>query len=320
MREYRLWVSGSIEKQLARLTCHELPWLTRLVIAYEGSRTVSPEALIAAAPNLVELYLIGDRVFERFDHPTLRRVYTTAAPPATRAETIAIGEVADLDRHPALPNWRWRKILMTISRTPDCNVLYARRELAEWPDSVPALLVRLASARLVELDGPIVELSLLGRRVLDWLTTPPPTPMPIPTLDPRASLALARARSADEEPTGWGVGQVDQHHALLAACLDGMPLDRIERAALAHYLATLRTMVAGQQERLVYDDLGALATVFRMVVAVHALGDRGLLTFDAIGTPAQWRLMVQLAGMLEGFADERAGLWLCIGYGQPPVL
>src|SRR5204862_120781 len=77
-----------------------------------------------------------------------------------------------------------RTFLEAIATTADCNELYATYgDLVQEHDSLPAVLMRLDEARLIDLDGPFASLTQLGRGVLGWPTVHDRRPPRVPPSD-----------------------------------------------------------------------------------------------------------------------------------------
>jgi len=283
---------------LEHLVAQPRPWLTRLAIEYDGNERCSDaltRAVIAATPNLVELYSVGQRVFYSFHHPALQRLYASL-PPKTNAEVIALDECGYVPRALALDDARLQTWLAAIAATPDCNQLYARDDLVGPHDSVPAMLVRLHIAKAVELDGPFVRLTPAGRCVLG--ATPTEHARFQPHLPPGRNVRGLRIAHPDGQ-SSQAVGE--RHRAFVAACLERMPLDDVTCAALEHYLALIDGVTEGD---IAYDgDVGALVAAFDVLDALNDLADRGL-DWLAFGDSADWRAMRAARWMLGGIHEE----------------
>jgi hypothetical protein len=288
-----------VVRSLEQLVAQPRPWLTRIAIEYDGDERCSDaltRAVIAATPNLVELYSVGKPVFDSFRHPTLQRLYASQ-PPETDAEVIALDDCGYVPRSLALADDRLRTWLAAIEATPDCNQLYVRDDLVGPHDSVPAMVVRLHIAKAVKLDGPFVRLTPAARCVLHATPTehPPFAPHPPPGPHVRG----LRICHPDGE-SSQGV-PAERHRAFVAACLERMPVDDATRAALEHYVA----FTAGVTERgIAYDgDVGALVAAFETLDALDHFADHGL-DWLALGDPVDWRTMRAARWMLGGIHEE----------------
>ena len=327
------WAMGpepeEVIESLEHLVRHPRPWLTRLVIEYVGKKPCDPslcQALIAATPNLVELYSLGHRLFESFHHPSLQRLYTgrlyqqtPAEVPDTSAETR---EVVDY----GFPgNWLVTDeddlgvYLEFIELTPECNELYATYgDLVDPHDTLPALLGRFHHAGLVQLDGPVVRLSAAGRSILHG--QPParraaPSRLPPSDLNnrkwvlwgesrpPGRSRAQDRARpdrsKSDRELLIVGLlrNQVD----LLLACLQNFAIDDDCYHAIRHFIEFLADVVdAGEWTDVEYTgDLATLEHALRTLQTYHRLEDYHLSHFSHVGDSTDWSNLGQIITFLD---------------------
>jgi hypothetical protein len=159
VRGYTCWgTHPRLGAALARLASKPRPWLKRLVIAYWGSRPYPQELaaeLARATPNLEELHLIGRPPFHAIAHPGVKRIVLD------QAMAIELPEVPRERRTSREWSTGWpvsaedlELVQQVVRDLPDCNLLYDWYAEA-FGEPMPALLARVASAGLIELDGPI---------------------------------------------------------------------------------------------------------------------------------------------------------------------
>jgi hypothetical protein len=313
-------LTAAVLQALERLAAQPRPWLTRLAIDYQGELRCDPalcDRLIAATPNLVELYTLGDCLFDSFHHPSLRRLYATPAfqPPGGGGVPDTDAEVIELsDYGCGYPTTSFaleddlgavRTLLEAIEATADCNELYATYgDLVQEHDSMPAVLMRLDEAGLVTLDGPFARLTAVGRGMLHGSTVRDRRPSAVPPHDANNGEWVLWASEAGPRQPGSSsvsVGLLRTHCDLLVACLERMPLERAAHEVIRDYLALLCQVVAAGESTDVEltVDLRSLAATLRTLLVFHRLTDYHLDSFDDIGDDTDWSYLEQLVQFLE---------------------
>jgi hypothetical protein len=303
---------------LERLAAHPRPWLTRLAIDHAGDARCEPslrDRLIAATPNLAELYTLGQCLFDSFRHPSLRRLYATPLfqRPGSAGVPDTDAEVIELTHHGYAVNWFAQAndldavltYLEAIETTADCNELYATYgDLAPPHDSMPAVLMRLDEAGLVELDGPFANLSTIGRGLLRGSTDCAAPRVPPDDLNNRKWVLWAsEAGGRPGERACVIAGLLRTHCALLVTCLERIPLDGAARDAIRDYLAFLCNVVAaGEWTDVEFEaDLPALAAALRSLLVAHRLTDYDIDCFEDVGDDTDWSYLEQLVDFLASF-------------------
>lgn len=268
------------------------PWLTRLVIANHGEERLSAaevRALIAATPRLAEVWLLGAPMFDAFEHPAVRRARVD-----TRASTVWCPDSVTVSRieAPAYATGATvsaadlELVSQLVELAPDCNQLYTYG--AEIAD-LPALLVRLAAAKLVELDGPIVRAATPGM------------------------VLVARQQPSEHEPPtnqrGWiemhpdyvEITDLGVHTRFLRACLATYPVSARMHDALVDYLGSWR-----REPRYIEAELmGQFHDAFNALLELRGL-------FPAVTVPGDgWLLVERLAQPFDGGAG---GVFRQYGY------
>jgi hypothetical protein len=274
VRSYSTWWENHTIAYLEQLASRPRPWLTRLAYFYEGTerRPALCDAILAAAPNLVEVYEVGDRLL---DHP--KRV---------DGEPPSIGPALRLDPETL------QRYLAAIDREWDCNKL--QLDVGSH-DTLPALLVRLNQSEVVELTGPIVRVTPLGHAILRWPRTTSASPLPPPVMDGVLCLEDPIERDDPDDTPGQRCGQLRGISALIATCLARMPIDEDTARRLVEMQAFLRTITAPPRAYPGKPPVEAL----RQLVSLHELGDRGFALFDDLGDDEQWRHFNRFVRFLE---------------------
>ena len=309
---------AAVVDALERLAAHPRPWLTRLAIDHAGDARCEPalrDRLIAATPNLVELYTLGQRLFDSFRHPSLRRLYATPLfqRPASAGVPDTDAEVIELTHYGYAVNWFAQgndldaalTYLEAIESTADCNELYATYgDLVDAHDSLPAVLARLDEAGLVELDGPFANLSTLGRGLLRGSTSCAAPRVPPDDADNRKWVLWASEagrRAGDRACVIAGL--LRTHCALLVTCLERIPLDDAARGALRGYLGFLCDVVAAGEwtDVELEADVPALTAALRTLLAAHRLTHYHLECFEDVGDDTAWSYLEQLTEFLASF-------------------
>jgi hypothetical protein len=306
---------------LERLAARPRPWLTRLAIDQRGHVSCDPalrDRLIAATPNLTELYALGERMFDSFPHPSLRRLYVSPAGrrarpavPDTAADVLevehcgypsrAFAQDRDLDAGQDGDLDAALTFLEAIELAPDCNDLYARYGgLVQPHDSLPAVLVRLDEAGLVRLDGPFARPTAAGRALRQ-----PPAARDR-RLDPGESYGKWVLWASDTSATssvGRPVvaGPLSSHCGLLAACAEHLPIDDDAITVLRAYRDFLSDVVdAGEsKDRKLTLELPPLVRVLRTLVTFHRLTDYYIDQFAGVGDDRGWLYLADLVQFLE---------------------
>ncbi len=308
---------------LEQIAARPRPWLTRLAIDYRGNAPCDPalrDRLIAATPNLTELYTLGERLFDSFRHPSLRRLYATPlfqqARPGGIPETGA--EVIELTHYGYAVSWfaqssdldAVRTFLEAIETTADCNELYAiYGGLAEEHDSLPAVLMRLDEAGLVELDGPFASLTELGRGLLHGSVSvgAPPRVPPHDRNNYKWVLWASEAGRRAGHRACAIVGLLRAHCELIVTCLERIPLDRAVQEVLRDYLEFLCDVVAAGEWTDVELAVSppALTAALRSLLVAHRLTDYHIECFSDVGDDTDWSYLAELLELLESQRDAR---------------
>lgn len=342
VRGYSTWSSpfssdprpDAVREALERLARRPRPWLTRLAVEYAGERPCDPslgQELIAATPNLIELYALGNQLFDSFDHPALRYLYTArlyqqpaAEFPDNRAEVIGI-----LD-HGYTGNWLvddeedLSTFLELIEITPTCNDLYASyNDLVGPHDSIPALLVRFHEAGLVQLRGPTARLSIVGRSILHGdppPRRPRPSRVPPTTIGQRKWVLWCESLSAKRpgaEPEFLIAGLLSEHTTFLLACLQNFAVDQSCYEAIRDFLAFLADVVdAGEWQNVPFEgDLAELDRALRILLGYHRLKDYHLSHFSHIGNDTRWSSLESLARFLHRVKYRGARVMFRVAWG-----
>lgn len=305
------------------------PWLSRLVIEYPSAQPLDAklrDALVAATPNLVDLYAFHQRPFDAFHHPSLERMYVTpmlqkppTGVPTTTAEVI---EILDY-------GWggRWvtereniETYLEAIELAPDCNELYAAfGDLVGPHDSLFAMIVRMHEAGIVELDGPFVQLSATGRALLRWPEIPPqrrPSRMP-PNLvgDRKWVLWIESAELAERELLIAGL--VWMQSELLVDTLAMLPLETHARTIIHAYLAFLTDVIdAGEWEDVAYTEpLPELVAALEQPLAFRRLHDFDLAPFMDFGDAGAWSQLENVVATLDRIAKRGGRAMFRVAWG-----
>jgi hypothetical protein len=331
---YRGPPASAVLRALDRLAAHPRPWLTRLALDYCGDTLCDPalrDRLIAATPNLVELYTLGERLFDTFHHPSLRRLYATPAfqrPGSGGGVPDTHAEVLEIFHYGYATNWFARDndldavliLLEAIETTSDCNDLYATYgDLAQEHDSMPAVLMRLDEAGLIQLDGPFASLTPFGRGLLRP-TLRDRTPPRVPPSDSNNRKWVLWASDSDDRPPQRLLailGLLRTHCAILVACLVRMPLDDTARHAIHAYLSFLCDVVAaGEWQNVELDvDLPTLASALRSLLAAHRLTTYHLDCFADLGDDTDWSYLQQLVELLDGSQTTSGRAWFRVAWG-----
>jgi hypothetical protein len=298
---------------LERLAARPRPWLTRLAIDQRGHLRCDPalrDRLIAATPNLTELYTLGERMFDSFHHPSLRRLYVSPADQRARPavpDTSARGIEVE---HSGYPTRSFAKhhdlvaaltFLEAIELVADCNELYASYgDLAPPHDSLPAILMRLDEAGLVRLDGPFARPTSAGRGLLQ------PPAVRDRTLDAGETYGKWVLWAADS-PARSSEGQhivadlLSRHCRLLATCAERLPIDAAAIDVLREYRDFLSDVVDADEWKDVKLtlELPPLARVLRTLVTFHRLTDYYIERFADVGDDRAWSNLEGLVRFLE---------------------
>jgi hypothetical protein len=299
-----------VRASLQRLAARPRPHLTRLRIAVRsgGGRepaigAVTTDALIAAAPRLVELEVGGRRVLDAFSHPALRRLHMSnhdsivAAPAVTAAGAgfLRITCATDTGRFSrAVSREELRRALETVGRATSYDALYAEHADV-FGESLPALLARLESAGLVHLHEGTPVLSAAGRGVLDGgFAAPavrrplerPPTPVPLFRHENNVWLETRRQIAF--------VGHIRTLSRLACLWLERLPLVAATRRVIEDYLGLLHDLRRGPWA---HAEESVSANLDRVLDQIAALQSAGLDPRRA-GEDSVWQA---------GWSDLRAG-------------
>ncbi|NVJ20006.1 hypothetical protein HUW62_01975 [Myxococcus sp. AM011] len=240
------------------------------------------DALIAAAPHLHELLLLGTRPsFDAFPHPTVRRVYVGQGNLPAPQNTLTVPDGVEVRgtshaegrRGPWVENAEQELALEAVQAQPDCGQLEESygAYFAEV-GSLPALLARLRSAGLVAMDGPRVRLTTAGR-VLSNLE-----PLRVPRVPPAPPdlgrwVLWAEARQSASEQHSVPIRSLSGHLQWLDACLSLAPLDtRVQDTLVSYRRFLIDTLVpAGEHEVLAFDSPGPLAEAVETMLELEDL-------------------------------------------------
>ncbi len=273
------------EQALARFASRPRPWLTRLTLGNGGSAPFSDtvrDALIASAPHLQELLLMGRPAFDAFMHPGVRRLYVERSPRHRQRHTVAVPrgvEVRELypsgdARGPSVQREEVDLALDAVDETPDLGQLESRYgALFTDGDSLPALLLRLRSAGLVALDGPIARLTAAGRVLRNKEAHHPPRVRALEVDSLKWVLWADTGRRREREV--YILGILAWHAQLIDRCLALVPLSKEVQDTLVawrHFLGEV--LIADDDERLQFGALGPLAQAVETLLELWDLLER----------------------------------------------
>ncbi|HWO20288.1 MAG TPA: hypothetical protein VNO30_16075 [Kofleriaceae bacterium] len=299
-----------VRASLQRLAARPRPHLTRLRIAVRSGAGREPaiggattDALVAAAPRLVELEVGGRRVLDAFSHPALRRLHMSnhdsivAAPGATAAGGgfLRITCATDTGRYSrAVSREELGRALATVARATSYDALYAEHADV-FGESLPALLARLESAGLVHLQAGAPVLSAVGRGVLGGGFAAPTVRRPLER--PPAPVPILRGENNVWLETHRQIAFVGHIHTLSRlACLwlERLPLPAATRRVAWDYLGLLHDLRRGPRA---HAEESVSANLDRTLEQLATLQDAGLDPRRA-GEDSVWQ---------PGWSDLRAG-------------
>jgi hypothetical protein len=298
-----------VRASLQRLAARPRRHLLRLRIAVRGAGRepsiggATTDALVAAAPRLVELEVGGRRVLDAFAHPTLRRLHMSnhdsilAAPGATAAGGgfLRITCATDTGRFSrAVSRAELQRALEMIAGATSYDALYTEHADV-FGESLPALLARLESAGLVHLHEGTPALSAAGRGVLGGgFAAPvvrrplerPPTPVPLFRSENNVWLETRRQIAF--------VGHIRMLSRLACLWLERLPLPAATRRVVEDYLSLLHDLRRGPWA---HAEESVSANLDRTLDRIAALEDAGLDPRRA-GEDSVWQ---------PGWSDLRTG-------------
>jgi len=278
-----------VRASLQRLAARPRPYLTHLRIAIRTGAAREPaigdaaaEALIAAAPRLVELDVSGRRVLGAFPHPALRRlrmshhdsIVATAPGIAAGNGFLRITCTIDAGRFArAISQGELRRALEAIAAAPSYDALYAA-QADVFGESLPALIARLEQAGLVHLHDGTPALSSAGRGVLDGGFAAPAV---LRSLE-RAPAPVSHLRRDNNVwlETRHQIAFVGHIHTLSRlACLwlERLPLVAQTRGVVEDYLGVLHDLRRGPRA---HAEESVSANLERAIGQIAALEDAGL--------------------------------------------
>jgi hypothetical protein len=283
IRDYTTWGYRRVPAALEKLASKPRPWLTRLTIAYYRHPMARlPDALvrklIAATPRLEEVCIYGDAPFDAFPHPNVKRARL-----GTRCYGIEIDadktrvDVPDQCPSPRIAQDDLELLMDLVELAPDCNQLYTYGQ--EFAEPLPALIARLAAAKLVELDGPVVRIA--GS-----------------TLE---AYPGQRDTGLDDLPNRWGTIRSErghevsisyqQHCGLIRSCLETLPVAARTEDVLLAYRALWDRMTGAVA-------LGA-DRVRQLREALDALFELRAMWSVELGTMDLWIQIEELVALLD---------------------
>ena len=292
IRGFTTWGRARVARSLARLARRPRPWLRRLAIAYWDREPLGDRLradLIAATPILEQLVLVGEPAFDAFPHPALRTAEVSDRDATVFARDVELRTVAVADGGPgpAIARGDIAWLLELVDGTSDCNLVHAQSD--GFAEPVPALLVRLAAAGLITLDGPIARIATADRELASWRGYGAPEAAPM-----WAYLQIDVPREARMTI------EADPHRQLIAAAMDRFPLAERVRAELAQHLA-LRSISAADGD--VVDRMRSRCLALNCLLELRGLWDAAL----SVGDEAPWRRLEDLVSLL---STENAQLGL----------
>jgi hypothetical protein len=275
------------KQDVARLASRPRPWLTSLTLVNLFDAPVGApvrDALVAAAPHLQQLQLLGRPAFDAFMHPAVRCVYQERQRGGRQYPALTVPQ--GVDRRDLSPSHDGRGPFVTreevdlaldaVDKTPDLGQLQALYGgLFTGGDSLPALLPRLRAAGLVTLDGPIARLTTAGRVLRGKEPHRPPR---VAAVEVESLKWVLWAETVpDKEPSRVGI--LSHHARHLEQCLALSPLNEDVQKVLVswrHFMT--RLLVANNSERMGLNDEAPLTH------AVETL----LELWDLLGPELRW--------------------------------
>ncbi len=246
VRSATVWVApeaelAEVEERLLVLARRSRPWLTRLKIVSTGQRVCSPQlarSLTTALPALTDLYCLGQPVFASLDHPGLRRLFVIEGDVAPDTSAAVIS----LPRWPEPPGpyflvedpFELLPLLESIRTAGSVTALWSSHAAhVGVHDSVPAALLRLHDAGLVELEGSRVSLTRMAHGLLAGIVQPsngpsfvvtPPVPDKLPNFGHKTNCYVATLRRGRQRGGSQQLGSARAFNELIVPSLRGLPL------------------------------------------------------------------------------------------------
>jgi hypothetical protein len=290
LRGYTTWGRTRVADSLERLAKKQRPWLSRLTIAHYGAKPIAPaivHALIAATPRLEEVTIVGNVPFDAFPHPAVKRARLGTRcygieieAPKTRIdvpEDCPAARISDDDLD---------LLMDLVELAPDCNQLYTHAQ--QFDEPLPALITRLAAAKLVDLDGPLVRVASPDMFVgAAWKR------VALPELS-NANGWLHFERMPDI------FLQLRSHGAFLRACLEQLPVSARVHDVLVEYHNLWTRMVQGHS--LGVDRVARLREALNALLELRTLFVLDLGNMER-GNADRWIEIEQLVAALDTDGD-----------------